>query len=473
MKNRLLWKLLATIAVGTVLLFWAINWLTEQTQSRMSYLDKTYQKQLLDYGKQAETIYLNQGEAALAQWLLDLQAKEDTWAAVVTSSIVPIANSTILEEFEQDFQLGRSVEWKIHLYFNYNPVMEVPFLDASHHLLIRLPQRMRPGSWLPQTEILLQIALPLLLLCALSYVLYQHVMSPLRKLENATHEFSMGKFNVRVYDAVQHREDELARLALTFDKMAHRISKMIYNQRQMLSDLSHELRTPLTRIDMAIDCLEQQPSSHRALERLRYETCTMRELAEDTLTLAWLNTESPALKSENYDLVELLQVIADDARFEFPEQKLQLQLPQQALISQSNQQALGQAFENILRNAMRHTPKAGRVIVNLSATEQHYTLLICDQGPGVPDTLLDDIFKPFFRVDSARTCNNTSTQLSTDGCAGYSAPVQSGKRGGFGLGLALAQRQIQAVGGSITANNEINNQGGIAGLQIQITLPKD
>lgn len=460
-----------------MLLFWAISWLTVQTQTSMSYLAQEHQQQLLEYGQQAEQIYLDQGETALAQWLKDLQVKEDTWAAVVTSNIIPLAESTILPELKENFQLGRSVEWKIPLYFNYNPVMEVPFLDNSHHLLIRLPQHMRPGSWLLQTEILLQIALPLLLLCALSYVLYRHVMTPLRKLETATHEFSMGNLEVRVHDAVKHRHDEIARLALTFDQMAQRTSKMIYNQRQMLSDLSHELRTPLTRMDIAIDSLELQSDKERfdptrAVQRLRYESHAMRELAEDTLTLAWLNTESPELNGDNFDLAELVQVIVEDARFEFPEQELQLSLPQEAPLTRSNQQALGQAIENILRNGLKHTPETGQVRVKLDVTPQFYVLLFCDQGPGVPEALLQDIFKPFFRVDTARTSHQSFSTQETDGPFLQSAAVQTGKRGGFGLGLALAQRQIQAVGGTINATNRVNEQGQITGLQIRINLPR-
>ena len=71
----------------------------------------------------------------------------------------------------------------------------------------------------------------------------------------------------------------------------------------MLADLSHELRTPLARIDMAIDFVEQDINREQALSRLRYEASTMRELVEDTLTFAWLNTESPQLNSDDFDLV--------------------------------------------------------------------------------------------------------------------------------------------------------------------------
>jgi two-component system sensor histidine kinase PfeS len=457
MKNQLFWRLCAIIAFGTVLLFWAIDWLTSRTETSMSFIAKEHQQQLLEYGKQAERIMLEEGHDALAIWLKDLQQKEQTWAAVVTSNLTPFADTKLSSDYVDRFRLGRDVEWKIHLYFQNNPTMEVPFADASTHFIIQLPDRMRPGAFLIYINLLLQIALPLILLCILSFVLYQHVMAPLRKLEKVTKEFSKGKLEVRNNASLHDRNDELTRLAITFDQMADRISKLIYSQRGLLADLSHELRTPLTRIDMAIDFVEQNISPEQALERLRYEASTMRSLVEDTLTLAWLDTESPHLNADDFDLVELIQVICEDARFEYPDRILTTQLPEHAPITQSGQQALGQAIENIIRNGLRYTPSRSEVKVSLSAVETGYRLVIQDQGPGVPEDMLSDIFKPFFRVDKARAAQSTFKNVSNSS--------------GFGLGLALAHRQVAAVGGSIRALNYRADTGKALGLQIIIELP--
>ncbi|QHJ13257.1 Sensor protein PfeS [Paraglaciecola mesophila] len=458
MKNTLFWRLCAFIALGTVVLFWALSWLTNHTETSMSFITAQHQQQLLNYGREAETILRQDGEAALAAWLKALQQKENTWAAVVHSNITPFADTSLPENYLERFQLGRSVEWKIHLYFEENPTMEIPFSDASSHLLIQLPQRMRPGEFLVYAKLFLQIALPLLLLCILSFVLYQHVMAPLRKLENATKAFSEGKLDVRVAPYLPHRKDELTRLAATFDQMAQRISMLIYNQRQLLADLSHELRTPLTRIDMAVDFVEQNINPKQALERLRYEASTMRNLVEDTLTLAWLNNESPRLNTDDFDLVELLEVICEDARFEYPNCTLTTELTTNAEITQSSQTALGQAFENIVRNALRYTPAKREVKVSLTQSDKCYILAVKDQGPGVPEDMLSDIFKPFFRVDKARV---------SDKALKPSTPPS-----GFGLGLALAQRQIAAIGGNISAQNYFDNKGVLLGLEMVINLPR-
>ncbi|MDU0353916.1 histidine kinase sensor domain-containing protein [Paraglaciecola aquimarina] len=457
MKNKLFWRLCAFIGVGTVLLFLALSWLTDHTETSMSFIAQEHQQQLLEYGKQAELILQQEGEAALAIWLQELQRKENTWVAVVKSNITAFAGTVLPSKYIDRFQLGRSVEWKIHLYFEENPTMEIPFSDASSHLLIRLPQRMRPGAFLIYAKVLLQIALPLILLSIFSFVLYQHVMTPLRRLENVTKAFSAGKLEARITPSLPERNDEFTRLATTFDHMAERISQLIYNQRQLLADLSHELRTPLTRIDMAVDFVDQQINPKQALERLRYEASTMRSLVEDSLTLVWLNTESPQLNTDNFDLVELIQVICEDARFEYPDRELITQLPEQGLVKQSSQLALGQAIENIIRNALRYTPEKQQVAVILSRQAQHYHLLIKDQGSGVPEEMLADIFKPFFRVDKTR--------------ASEQPLANSSNTNGFGLGLALAQRQVEAVGGTIRAVNYHSDLDKCAGLQIIIELP--
>ncbi|BCO19115.1 two-component sensor histidine kinase [Alteromonas sp. KC3] len=453
MKKKLFWKLCATIAVGTVALIWVVDWLTTQTETTMSHLSIEHQQQLNNYGKEAERVYLEEGEAALATWLSTFQKKEKTWAAIVTSNIKPLADSKIPQTYIDEFRIGRSVEWKIHLYFDYNPIMEVPFLDSKSHFLIQLPQRMRPGTYLTYIDILLQIALPFVILCAVSFVLYRHVMTPLKKLETATTAFSKGKFDVRVSDSLSNRNDELYTLAVHFDGMAERIGKLIYNQRELLSDLSHELRTPLTRVDMAIDMLENDIDNKNTLARLRYESQNMRALVEDALTLAWLNNESPALNNESFDLSELIQVICDDAAFEYPDRTINLTLPECAPIEQSSQQALGQAIENIIRNALKYTPEHSRIEVNLVCHATHYALSVLDFGHGVPESMLGDIFKPFFRVDKS-----------------HGTHVIGQKRGGFGLGLALAQRQVTAVGGKISARNHA--QGELTGLEIDIVLPR-
>lgn len=440
MNRRLFWKLCIVIAVGSVGLFWIIARVAWQTEERMSFIDVEHQRTLRHYGEQAESLYRGGDHQALERWLNTLQQQERTWAAVVRAEVRPLAGE-LSERFQEGFGLGRDVSWKIHLYFAENPIMDIPFSDRSASFLIQLPQRMRPGLNWHYAKLLLQLVVPLVLLLIVCLVLYRHLMQPLRRLEQATRQFSDGRYDVRVRSLLGSRNDELASLADTFDAMAERTGQLIIDQRQRLADMSHELRTPLTRIEMAVSLAEQGADSRVLLERIRDDCNGMRQLVEDALTLSWLENERPQLRDETLDLTELLDSILDDARFEYPDRQLLAQLPEEAVLAGSSHRALGQAIENVVRNALDHTPPGGVVEVDLQADEQAWQLQIRDQGPGVDEQWLERIFQPFFRV--------------------------GGERAGYGLGLALAQRQVRATGGSIRASNR---EGG--GLQLTICLPQ-
>ncbi|MBL4631852.1 MAG: sensor histidine kinase [Paraglaciecola sp.] len=460
MKNRLLIKLCCIIAAGTVLLFWAIDILTNKAEQSMSTIADHNKQELYAMAEQAEHIYLHQGEAALEVWLEALKQKEQTWVGVATTKLIPLGNSDFTGQYEDGIWLGRSLEWMIHLYFESNPIMDIRFSNPDIHFLIQLPQRMRPGEYHPYADLAIQFALPLILLSLLSLVLYQHVMGPLRKLEDATKQFSQGNFDVRINSSDDTRNDELTALADTFDLMAERTSKLIASQRQLLSDLSHELRTPLTRMDMAVDFVEQELDTKQAIQRLRYESANMRGLVEDALTLAYLDTEKPKLNNDSFDVTELINVICEDARFEFPNRHLTISALEIAPITSSSQRALGQALENIIRNGLSYSPQGSEVCISLVLSQQRYIIEVKDSGPGVPDASLKKIFDPFFRVEHSRPRKHTSDP-----------PSNLYKHQGFGLGLALAERQLASIDGDVWAQNEHDAHGTVCGLNLTVSFP--
>jgi len=448
-KRSLLWKLCLVVGIGAVLLLYLVSQLSTRAQEQMSYLSEEHKQQLSAYAQSAQQLYIENDLEQLAQLMRDIQQREDSWAAVVKSDLQSIAGGELSNKFYQSYGIGRGIQWKLHSWL-VKPVMEIDISERNVHFLIQLPDRMRPSifQYMGFTHLLLHLVLPLILLTAISFMLYLHINSPLRQLQIATRQFSEGRFDVRVRGLMGNRTDELAELASTFDKMAVRISDLITNQRQLISDLSHELRTPLTRLDIAVATLKggHEPSSDAAIARVERESEEIRKLVEDTLALAWLENERPSLTQEDLDLVDLLDVVVEDARFEFPDRRIESEMPESAPVSHSNHRALGQALENIIRNAMRYTPPGKVVSVLLEAEPNNYQIHIADQGPGVPEQHLEKIFQPFYRLDAAR----------------------SGDSSGFGLGLALAQRQITAIGGEVVAHNRQP-----CGLLMSISLPRN
>lgn len=465
MNRKLFWKLCLIIATGVVALFYVIGLLTSRTEEGMSLLAVEDRQTLTAWGAEAQELYLAGDKQALSTWLHALQDKESTWASIASYDIERIAGGMLDDRFNQGYNLGRNVQWKVHLYFADNPVMEVPFKDQQISFLIQLPERMRPGVYWRYTEITFQIILPTILLALLSFILYRHIMKPLLQLQLATGRFSKGQFDVRAKTLMGERNDEFSDLATAFDQMAARIGDQIISQRQLIADLSHELRTPLTRLDIALGAVkDNSASSENAnfeyissenIERIDRESKHIRKLVEDTLTLAWLENEQPELQQESLELIDLLDVLIDDAKFEFPDRQIVSDFPDSALIENSSHRAAGQALENILRNALRYTSNGKKVFVTVRDLSHEFQIDIVDQGPGVPEEFLNTIFKPFFRVDKSRAAQGNS----------------------FGLGLALAQRQLSAIRARVSAANvmrstHICSSVEIVGLRMTINLPK-
>lgn len=447
MNKQFFWKLSLIIVAGSMALYWLIDFLSNHTELRMSHIATEHQQQILAYANKAEQLYAQGDMIALTTYMKKIQQQENTWASVVQSTLTPLAGTRLSKSYIDGFTLGRDVSWKIHLYFAENPVMGVVFTDSTGHFLMQLPARMRPGSYWGITSLILKIALPVVLLSLLTALLYRHMMQPLRRLEQASRKLSQGDFSARVCTHLGSRNDEFTHVAETFDAMAHRIGKMVTSQREFIADFSHELRTPITRIEMALACAQSELNSQEMMARIALEVQGMRKLAEDSLTLAWLDNEEPKASDENFDLVDLLDSILDDGNFEFPNKTITRKLPE-SLIFYGNSRLLGQAFENIIRNALRYAKH--EVLLALIIQEGELVLSIADDGVGVEEQHLADIFKAFYRIPTVQ--------------------VQA-MNPGFGLGLALAQRQIIACQGQVFAKNQTSTCLKNAGLNITVILP--
>jgi two-component system sensor histidine kinase PfeS len=206
-----------------------------------------------------------------------------------------------------------------------------------------------------------------------------------------------------------------------------------------LRDRSHELRTPLSCLRVAAEGGLQGQS---LTQRVMHEVQLMQRLVDDTLELAWLDTERPRLAAEPVDLEALWDMLCERACFESdwePERLVYAVAPGCHLSCNLN--ALALALENILRNAIRYLPEAGLIRLCGQAQADEWHLWLEDQGPGVPQQLAQ-IFLPFTRLNGARPGN-----------------------GGFGLGLSIARSAIDGQGGRMYAENAH------PGLRIYLHLP--
>lgn len=269
---------------------------------------------------------------------------------------------------------------------------------------------------------------------------------PIRSLRSAFEAVAGGDLAVRLGPSMGQRRDELADLGRNFDRMASHLGALIDGQRRLLHDVSHELRSPLARLQAAIGLARQQPEKlESSLQRIERESVRMDSLVGELLTLSRLEAGVMGGAQEDIELGELLAEIVADARFEAEAGGRGVEFPGCGEIHvRGRAELLHRALENVLRNALRHTPEGGKVAleVHADAGGNSLRLAILDQGPGVAEKELDSIFEPFFRGGGAQ---------STDG---------------HGLGLAIARRVVEAHGGSVRASNRT---GG--GLRVEIVLP--
>jgi len=288
-----------------------------------------------------------------------------------------------------------------------------------------------------------------LLVSALVCILWARYLSrPILELRLAVHKLSQGDLNVRVSHNIGRRGDEITALANDFDNMAEQLQKLINSQHQLLRDISHELRSPLARQQIALELLRKKvgKDTETEIDRIEKEAILLSELIAQLLTLSRLETDDVIIEKSSFDLFELLKDIVQDAEFEAHAHDCHVTLSSgKAMKIMANPDMLRSAIENIIRNAIRYTHKDTTVDVQLvSQTHGRAMIKITDKGKGVPEESLSDIFKPFTRVDDARSRNN----------------------GGYGIGLSITQRIIQAHQGEVIARNTPE-----AGLQIEIFIP--
>jgi two-component system OmpR family sensor kinase len=271
-----------------------------------------------------------------------------------------------------------------------------------------------------------------------------YVAKPIRGLRMAFEAAAGGDLDVRVGPAMGGRDDELADLGREFDRMADRLQNSMNGQRRLLHDVSHEMRSPLARLQAAAGLLRQRHGQEPAIERVEEEIVRIDRLVGDLLQLSRLEAGEMAGMAEAVDMQELLRGVVTDADFEARVTGRSVTLLRETAGTVTGRpDTLHGAIENVVRNALKHAPLTREVYVDtsLDPLAGRYTVCVLDEGPGVPDTELPRLFTPFFRA------------------AGAGAD-------GYGLGLAIARRSIEAHGGSIRASNR--PEGGLA---VTIVLP--
>ena len=275
------------------------------------------------------------------------------------------------------------------------------------------------------------------------YVISRYLTKPLYKLGAAAANIAEGRLETRADPSLTNRRDEIADLARNFDRMAERIEALITGQRRLLGDISHELRSPLSRLTVALGLVKQGPEeAAENLERIGLEARRLDTLIGQLLALTRIDSGVDRGSVAPFDLTNLVQEVANDGDFEAHARNRSVVVKQaDACTANGFEELLRSAVENVVRNAIRHTAEGTAVEISLQISNTRALLRVRDYGPGVPESMLSEIFLPFQRVAN-----------------GYPE--------GAGLGLAIAERAVSVHRGIIRAMNAPTG-----GLIVEIDVP--
>ncbi len=269
---------------------------------------------------------------------------------------------------------------------------------------------------------------PLLVLIAAAggFLLASRTLAPIDRITSTARRISAEGLGARL--DIPLTNDEVGRLAATFNEMLARLEDAFRRERRFTADASHELRTPLTAMQVILSVVREKPRAaedyEQALSDISDEVERLRTLTEDLLRLARGDTRGTTTR-ETVDLSEMLRDVIESLRPLAETKRLAFVCSiADGLVLPADQDALIRLFINIMDNAVKFTER-GSIKVDAHAGPHEYVVMVSDTGIGIPAEHLLHVFERFYRVDKSR----------------------SGR--GAGLGLAIAKEIALAHGGSI------------------------
>ncbi|MDX6210038.1 MAG: two-component system, OmpR family, sensor histidine kinase MtrB [Frankiales bacterium] len=295
----------------------------------------------------------------------------------------------------------------------------------------------------------------ILLFGGIAWLVTRQIVQPVQHTARIAEMLAAGRLQERL--AIRGT-DELAKLGLSFNKMADSLQRQIREledlsrvQRRFVSDVSHELRTPLTTVRMAADVLHAArgdfpPAVSRSAELLQHELDRFEALLVDLLEISRHDARAAVLEPESVDVCDLVHSVVDlsrshSTRTECP---LELELPPGPVDAEVDARRVQRIVRNLINNALEHGERRP-VRVTVAASDDAVAISVRDSGVGLRPGEATLVFNRFWRADAARARSS----------------------GGTGLGLAIALEDARLHGGWLQAWGESG-----VGANFRLTLPR-
>ena len=302
----------------------------------------------------------------------------------------------------------------------------------------------------PLAQLLAVFALvsPLLLLAAASggYLLAGRALAPVAAITDLAARVGAQDLSARLQ--LDLPDDELGRLAQTFDAMLARIEDAFERQRHFTADAAHELRTPLslmrTQVDITLARSRSATAYREALQELDSDLQRLTGLVSTLLTLTRADTGRLVPDRSAFDLADTVALVLEQYIPIAEEAGIDLRAEAEPAPLEADEDLLIQVLVNLLDNALAYTPRLGTVTVGCRSAAAEVQLWVSDTGRGIQSADQERVFDRFYRVDAGRGRAN----------------------GGTGLGLAICRAIVGAHGGTIALTSRIEH-----GTRVVVALP--
>ena len=272
----------------------------------------------------------------------------------------------------------------------------------------------------------------------LSYLLIRRILKPVKWLKQGVIQVAEGNLNHQI--PVKNK-DELGELSASFNAMTKRIKEMIRARDQLLLDVSHELRSPITRMKVALEFIPEGKNK----QSIQDDISEMEIMIAEILETERLKNGHGKLQLKSHNISSLIKQVAKDF-FERPPGIKFVNFPQK-LNLKIDAERIRIVLKNILENAIKYSkPDSKPVEISVKEEDKSVTIQIKDDGMGIPEEHIPYLFEPFYRVDKSR----------------------SKETGGYGLGLSLCKKIMEAHGGRIEV---FKNEG--RGVTVNLKFMKD
>ena len=273
----------------------------------------------------------------------------------------------------------------------------------------------------------LWITLPAFLLIIIALIFLKNQTRPIIKLAKASERFGKGE------DVGEYRPSgalEIRQAGYEFDKMRKRIMRHLNQRSEMLSGISHDLRTPLTRIKLQLAFIKDKGIS----KKLSDDVVEMEKMLDEYLQFSRTRSNE---KDETFDISKLLSNII----YRYENNNIIFKNNNNKIIYNGRKNLITRCINNIIDNSLKYGEK---IVVDLKKSINNIVIIIDDDGPGIPKSEYENVFKPFYKINKSRGDSKSSV----------------------GLGLSIASDIIQSHGGNIKL--EKSSSGG---LRVKIFLP--